>query len=226
MRFVLRPPFHLEVAKLVASFSPSLSLCLLLGVVLHPPSPFSKLLTPTNNLFSLADVYRFCSPTRASFLTGRIPGHGIWETNPYIDATLGTNLNLTMIPAKLKKAGCKDRCSLYSEIISACFGPLSQPNHSPQVYPVDGSFIGFPSLPLARCALHLDYTAAVGKWHQGFYAPQYLPHSRGFDSSFGYLSGAEDHNTQCGDAACHGIGHHCGVRISTRFLVVPIPRPP
>ena len=54
-------------------------------------------------------MYRFCSPTRASFLTGRIPGHGIWETNPYIDAMLGTNLNLTMIPAKLKQAGCKER---------------------------------------------------------------------------------------------------------------------
>ena len=103
MRFVHRPPCHLKVADLVASFSPSLSLCLLLGVVLHPPSPFSKLLTPTNNQPLRIDVYRFCSPTRASFLTGRIPGHGIWETNPYTDATLGTNLNLTMIPASSRK---------------------------------------------------------------------------------------------------------------------------
>jgi len=44
------------------------------------------------------------SPTRASFLTGRIPGHGIQETNLGMTASVGTNINLTMIAQKLKAA--------------------------------------------------------------------------------------------------------------------------
>lgn len=36
----------------------------------------------------------------------------------------------------------------------------------------------------------------IGKWHQGFYAPQYLPTARGFDSYLGFLSGCEDHENQ------------------------------
>lgn len=43
----------------------------------------------------------------------------------------------------------------------------------------------------------LGYTThLVGKWHQGFYHPRYLPMARGFDSFFGFLGGCEDHVTQ------------------------------
>ena len=50
-------------------------------------------------------VYKFCSPTRASFLTGRIAGHGIQETNLGFVSEVACNGNLTMIGAKMKQAG-------------------------------------------------------------------------------------------------------------------------
>uniref|UniRef100_A0A7S3JYK8 Sulfatase N-terminal domain-containing protein n=1 Tax=Aureoumbra lagunensis TaxID=44058 RepID=A0A7S3JYK8_9STRA len=36
-------------------------------------------------------------------------------------------------------------------------------------------------------------TAAIGKWHLGFYAPRFLPCRRGFDYFFGILVGGGDH---------------------------------
>ena len=45
-------------------------------------------------------------------------------------------------------------------------------------------------------------THLAGKWHQGSSNRQYLPINRGFDTSIGYLSGAEEHFNQtggCGD---------------------------
>jgi arylsulfatase A-like enzyme len=35
----------------------------------------------------------------------------------------------------------------------------------------------------------------IGKWHQGLYLPECTPVGRGFDQSFGFLEGGEDHNT-------------------------------
>ena len=71
-----------------------------------------EILTPTVNALAKSGViltshysYKFCSPTRASFLTGRIAGHGIQETNLGQTSSVGCNLNLTMIGAKMKAAG-------------------------------------------------------------------------------------------------------------------------
>ena len=50
-------------------------------------------------------AYKFCSPTRASFLTGRIPGHGIQETNLGMTSQTECNANLTMVGKKLHEAG-------------------------------------------------------------------------------------------------------------------------
>ena len=108
--------------------------------------------TPNFNKLALTGLildrhytFKYCSPSRASLLTGRWPHHA-HQWNIRTNYELGTNINMTMLPAKLKQAGY---------------------------------------------ATHI-----VGKWHQGFFQPQYLPINRGFESSFGLLSGAGDHMTQ------------------------------
>ena len=95
-------------------------------------------------------VFKYCSPSRVSFLTGRWPHHA-HQYNIHPEVQLGANINMTMIPAKLKNAGYK--------------------------------------------------THIVGKWHEGFYDPIYLPVNRGFDTSSGFLNGAESHMVQTRECA-------------------------
>jgi len=47
-------------------------------------------------------------------------------------------------------------------------------------------------------------THAVGKWHQGFHQPEYLPQNRGFDTFYGILSGFTSHFTQETYHGCDG----------------------
>ena len=95
-------------------------------------------------------VFKYCSPTRASFLTGRLPYHAHqWNLDEH--SPWGTSLNMTFLSAKLKGVG-------YS-------------------------------------------THMIGKWGVGFFAPEYLPTSRGFDTSSGFLGSGEDHFNQRSDGA-------------------------
>ena len=108
-------------------------------------TPNFDMLAKTGLILNRHYVFKYCSPSRASLLTGRWPHHA-HQWNVQVDATVGLNLNMTLLPAKLKKAGY---------------------------------------------ATHM-----VGKWHEGFPDPAYLPINRGFDTSSGFLYGAEDHFTQ------------------------------
>ena len=108
-------------------------------------SPNFQMLAETGVILDRHYVYRYCSPTRVSFLTGRWPHHA-HQYNIEPTFMVGTNINMTMLPAKLKTAGYM--------------------------------------------------THIVGKWHQGFYQSKYLPVNRGFDTSSGFLNGAEDHFTE------------------------------
>merc|ERR1719378_1562081 len=44
----------------------------------------------------------------------------------------------------------------------------------------------------------------IGKWHQGFHTPEYMPRSRGFDSFYGIMTSSTDHYNQ-------EVGHDGGV---------------
>eukprot|EP00750_Incisomonas_marina_P028583 INCI6776.3.p1 GENE.INCI6776.3~~INCI6776.3.p1 ORF type:complete len:662 (-),score=84.07 INCI6776.3:69-2054(-) len=59
----------------------------------------------------------------------------------------------------------------------------------------DGTHLSYTMLPEFLRSTGNYYSAHIGKWHQGLYTPQYTPVGRGFDQSFGFLEGGEDHNT-------------------------------
>ena len=108
-------------------------------------TPTFDMLATTGLVLNRHYVFKYCSPSRISFLTGRWPHHA-HQYNIKPNFKIGANINMTMIPAKLRTAGY---------------------------------------------ATHI-----VGKWHEGFYDRKYLPVNRGFDTSSGFLSGAEGHFTQ------------------------------
>ena len=67
-------------------------------------SPNFDDLAKTGLILNRHYVYMYCSPSRASLLTGRWPHHA-HQWNPEETALIGTNINMTMLPAKLKQAG-------------------------------------------------------------------------------------------------------------------------
>eukprot|EP01083_Nonionella_stella_P252042 868898_1 len=92
-------------------------------------------------------TYKYCSPTRSAFLSGRIPYHVNEENGSSCVPGQGIPLNMTTISERL---------------VNDC---------------------GY-------------YAHQIGKWHVGMYSNLNVPHGRMFNTSLGYLHGAEDHFTQ------------------------------
>ena len=90
-------------------------------------------------------TYHVCSPTRSSFLSGRLPIHVNQYNHPPPVPGGGVPPEMTTIADVLNKA--------------------TPPYKSHQ----------------------------IGKWHAGMSRSEQLPVNRGFNSSLGYLSGAEVH---------------------------------
>ena len=122
----------------------------------------SDAITPTLDSLALTQsvrlesfyVYKYCSPTRSSFLTGRYPYHLRATRCNLIPASIpeGLDLSYELLPKTLAKAGYES-------------------HH-------------------------------VGKWHMGFHTVDYTPVGRGFNTSWGFLEGGEDHFT-----SLSGAGH-------------------
>ncbi len=95
-------------------------------------------------------VYKYCSPTRGSFQTGRFPYKLCASRNNLNPPTIpeGINLGYTYISKKLQEANPP----------------------------------------------YISYH--VGKWHQGFLNHSYTPIGRGYNKSYGFLTGGEDHFNQ------------------------------
>ena len=106
-------------------------------------------------------VYQFCSPSRSSLMTGRLPIHvndrndglQLYNPNDPVSGFAGIPRNMTGIAAKMKEAGY---------------------------------------------ATHM-----VEKWHAGTATPDHIPTGRGFDTSFGYLGGANDYYTEREGGKCN-----------------------
>ncbi|XP_076452395.1 arylsulfatase J-like isoform X2 [Babylonia areolata] len=63
-----------------------------------------------------------------------------------------------------------------------------------KIHPDQPSGLPLDSLTIAEVLKRAGYsTHMVGKWHLGYFSPDYLPTSRGFESFYGYLNGAENY---------------------------------
>ena len=88
-------------------------------------------------------TYKFCSPSRSGFLSGRLPIHvNIYNSEPTIydhatGATAGVPLNMTMIAAKLGEAGYQ------SHFIGKWHVGMATQGHTPQGRGFTASSLGY-----------------------------------------------------------------------------------
>ena len=87
-------------------------------------SPNFKDMVDNGLLLNRHYVYRYCSPSRASFLTGRWPHH-VHQSNLPPGTLMGLNINMTTIASKLKTAGYS------THLIGKWHEGLFEPAHLP-----------------------------------------------------------------------------------------------
>ena len=149
---------------------------------------------PTPHLLELASegivlnrhyVYQFCSPTRSSLMSGRLPIHVNTVNHPSTEPG-GVDLRMQTLPEALRTANysCHTAGKWCAPLpapllpISPCYPSHHTHSREPPTGP------GFRSNPC--CALR----------HAGGHLWGQLPTERGFDTSLNYLNGMEDHYTQ------------------------------
>ena len=105
-------------------------------------------------IFNRMYAYYWCSPSRASIMSGRLPVHMYQARAPQFSSEDGLPVAVMTLADKMRAAG-------YA-------------------------------------------TVQAGKWHLGQATIGHMPTHRGFDSSLGFLSGAENHFNQsvCSDGLC------------------------
>ena len=167
-----------EEAARTGAVPPHIVLCLVDDLGWNSMYNNPDIISPTVDALAEAGIkltafytYRFCSPTRASFLTGRLPYKllNIRENLHSMASPDATDMRFTMLPKRLKEA------------------------HTPY------------------------YSIQIGKWHQGAASFSHTPVGRGFDESYGFLSGGLDHYSQIeGELLVHdrrpGRGHTHRIR--------------
>ena len=130
--------------------------------------------------------YRYCSPARRSFLSGRLPPH-VGQSNA-ADATI--DLRMATIADTLTAAG----------YVTGHSGKVSMPTKHGSPY----------ATHLLFCVYAVENVVDNGiyhvQWHAGFFSMEQVPHSRGFSTSLGFLYGV-DHwvrrHSQTVDRTCH-----------------------
>ena len=97
--------------------------------------------------------------------------------------------------------------------------PVRIANMSGTIYR-EGADVRMTMLPKKlKAAGYVSYQ--IGKWHAGDYSFEQVPTARGFDHSFGYLTGGEDHFEQVlctsGTAVCASCSHITSVGFQVHF---------
>jgi arylsulfatase B len=136
-------------------------------------------------------AYKFCSPSRSSLLSGRLPVHVNELNYPDIGPNAGVPVNMTTIASKLSAAGyaChqigKWQCGAESRSHDLWVDLL--PVALPRL---------FSRSPRRRWIETRLHSAGFASRSSN------LPITRGFASSFGYFRGMEDHYTQRSTGRC------------------------
>ena len=142
----------------------------------HVLGPKVQALQDAGVYLSRSYVYKYCSPTRGSLLSGRYPFRLGNTRSNFIPWSVRDGLQLGF--DTVRRHAAPQRCC-------AGAGARAARADTPRSL----------QLPL-RLKRYKYANHHVGKWHLGFYNSSFLPVNRGFDSFFGYLTGETDHFTE------------------------------